>query len=236
MAILRLFLFSHLPTTETAMRQDRTIAGSQPRNMERYAEDSPPEALLITCTDPILDSRLLAQFRSEPLLVWRSTGPVVPPYGSGYLKVESIIDHAVTELGAREIAICGHLPNEALRSLIGNQAPLEGPKEDPCLYYAHAARRIVQEKYGRLQPDELRQAMVEENVLLQMANLRTYPAVLAGMACRNLRLHSWIYDADQDELYGHGPSQSLFLNRIKQFAQPAEHPLPYLDPCDIYLA
>ena len=218
------------------MRQDRTIAGSQPRSMERYAEDSPPEALLITCTDPILHSRLLAEFRSEPLLVWRSTGPVVPPYGSGHLEVESVIDHAVTELGAKEIAICGHLPNEPLRTLIANEAPLRGPNEDPCLYYARSARWIVQEKYGRLQPDELLQAMVEEYVLVQVANLRTYPAVLAGMAGGNLRVHSWIYDADEDELYGHGPSQSLFLNRIKKFAQPARCPLPHIDPCDIYLA
>jgi len=218
------------------MQQDRTIAGSQPRSMERYAKDSPPEALLITCTDPILDSRLLAQFRSEPLLVWRSTGPVVPPYGSRYLDVESILDHAVTELGVKEIAVCGHLPSEPLQTLIANEAPLEGPKEDPCLYYTRSARRIVQEKYGRLRPDKLLQALVEEHVFVQMANLRTYPPVLAGMADGNLRLHSWIYYADEDELYGHGPSQSLFLNRIEQFAQPAQRPLPYLDPCDIYLA
>jgi len=218
------------------MRQNHTIAGSKPRSMERYAEDSPPEALLITCTDPLLDSRLLPQFQSEPLLVWRSTGSVVPPYGSGYQEVESVIDHAVTELGAKEIAICGHLPSEPLRALIADDAPLEGPKENPCLYYARSTRRIVQEKYGQLQPDEMLQAIVEENVLVQMANLRTYPAVLAGMAGGNLQLHSWIYDADEDELYGHGPGQSLFLNRIKQFAQPAGHSLPRLDPCDIYLA
>ena len=218
------------------MQQDRTITGKLSPRAERYIEDSPPEVLLITCTDPILDSRLLAQFRSEPLLVWRSTGPVVPPYGSGYLEVESVIDHAVTELGAKEIAICGHLPSEPLQTLIANEAPMEGPEEDPCLYYARSTRWIVQEKYGRLQPGELLQAVVEENVLVQMANLRTYPAVLAGMAGGNLRLHSWIYDTNTGELYGHGPSQSLFLNRIKQFARPAQHPLPYLDPCDIYLA
>ena len=109
------------------MKQDCTSKGPQPSSMERFAEDSPPEALLITCTDPILDSRLLAQFRSEPSVLWRSTGPVVPPYGSGHLEVESVIDHAVTELGAKEIAICGHLPNEPLRTLIANEAPLRGP-------------------------------------------------------------------------------------------------------------
>ncbi len=218
------------------MQQDRTIAGLQPHGMKRYVKDSPPEALLITCTDPILDSCLLPQFHSEPLLVWRSTGAVVPPYGSGNLEIENIIDHAVTELGTKEIAICSHLPSEPLQTFFANEASLEGPKEDPWLFYARSARRIVQEKYGQLQPDKLLQAMVEENALVQMANLRTYPAVLTGMAGGTIRLHSWIYCADEDELYGYGPGQSPFLNRIKQFAQPAQRPLSCLDPCDIYLA
>ncbi len=218
------------------MRQDHTIAGSLPRGMQRYVEDSPPETLLITCTDPILDSRLLAQFRSEPHLLWRSTGPVVPPYGSEHREIGGIIDFAVTKFGIKEIAICGHLSDEPLRTPLAKEASLEGSKEDLFLYYARSARRMVQEKYGPLQPNELLQAMVEENVLLQMANLRTYPAVLAGMADGNLRLHSWIYCAEEDELYGHGPGRSLFLNRIEEFAQPAQRPHPYLDPCDVYLA
>ena len=215
---------------------DRTSACAPPRGLERYAQDSAPEALLITCTDPILDSRLLARFRSEPLLVWRSTGPIVPPYGMGHQHVEKAIDHAVAVLGAKEIAICGHLPSESLRALVGSDAPLEGPTEDPCLYYARATRRIVLEKYGRLKPDELLQAMVEENVFVQMANIRTYPAVLVGLARGHLKLHSWIYDVEKDELYAHGSSQSLFLNRINRLARPARRRPPHIDPCDIYLA
>lgn len=219
------------------MQQSQTIADRQPdRMIERYAAESPPVALLITCTDTILDSRLLAQFRSEPLIVWRSTGPVVPPYGSGDLEAEHVVDLAVTELGAKEIAICGHVPSRPLQSLIAGKASREEPDEPDRYFYADAARRIVQEKYGPLDPDRLLGAVAEENVLLQMANLRTYPAVLAGLAGGHLALHSWLYDAEEDELYGYGSSQSVFLSRFKRFTQAEQPPLPCLDPCDIYLA
>lgn len=218
------------------MQQHHTGKSSLLHGMECYAADSAPEALLITCTDPILDSRLLAQFRSKPLLVWRSTGPVVLPYGSGHREMENTIDNAVTGLGVKEIAICGHLPTNPPQDVTVDEAPLEGPKENPWLYYTQSARRIVQEKYGQLQPDEQHQAMVEENVLAQMANLRTYPAVLAGMSCGSLRLHSWIYDADDGGLYGHYPQQSRFLNRVMQIAQPKQSPPSGIDPTDIYLA
>lgn len=213
--------------------QDRTSVRRSARSLERFAQDCPPEAFLIICTDPILDSSLLVQFRSEPLLVWRSTGPVVPPYGTGHQYAESAIEDAVIGLGVKEIAICGHLPVESPGR---NEASLEGTADDPCFWFPRTTRRIVQEKYGRLKPDELLQAMVEENVFVQMANLRTYPAVLTGLARGDVKLHSWIYDVDKDELYGHGPSQSVFLNRIKRAGRPSQRLLSCLNPCDIYLA
>ena len=207
-----------------------------PAGMQRYGKDSPPELLLIICTDAKLDSLLLPRFCRAPLLVWRSTGPVVPPYGPDQQEVEKAIDHALSELGVKEIAICGHLPNEPLQTLISDEETIGPSLRNDFLYYVQSMRLVVQEKYGQLQGDELVQAIVEENVLMQMANLRTYPAVLAGMANGKLRLHRWLYDADEDELYSYGPAQSLFLNRFEEFAQSEHGSLPYLDPCDIYLA
>ncbi|HXG08197.1 MAG TPA: carbonic anhydrase [Gemmataceae bacterium] len=219
-----------------SLNWDRCSSQPPTSRLERYAPHSPPEALLVTCTDPILDSSLLAQFRPEPLLVWRSTGPVVPPYGTGHRDLENAIDHAVAELGVKEIAICGHLPCDRLRALLGKEALGEGPVTDPSLDNVRTTRRIVQEKYGHLKLDELLPAIVEENVFVQMAHLRTYPAVLTGLARGKLQLHSWIYDANKDELYGYNPNRSLLLNRIKRLTRPAKRPLPCLDPCDIYLA
>jgi carbonic anhydrase len=238
----RLFGFFHvLDELEVTMHRVATFNWRHatpevpPFPVQDNGQDCSAKAFLITCTDPVLDSSLLQRFRSQPWLVWRSTGPVVPPYGTGRQDIEAAVEHAVNGLGIKEIAICGHLPGEPLRALVENEAALEGPAEDPCLYYARAARRIVGEKYGELKPDELLQAVVEENVFVQMANLRTYPAVLAGLARGDLTLHSWIYDADKDELFGHGSRASRFLKRIREPAS-MSRPLPYLDPRDIYLA
>lgn len=218
------------------VRRLRTIESLQCSSMERYCEEMSPEALLVICTDNALDSRLLSQFRSEPLLVWRSTGPVIPPYGPQWQDVARTIDYAVVELGVEEIAICGHLPSDPLMAVMTDSSIPNGPTENPWLYYARTASRIAQEKYGELPQDKLIQAVVEENVFVQMANLCTYPAVLAGLAGGNLRLYRWIYDVEKDELYGHGPGRPRFLNRIEQYANPPSTMLPNLDPCDIYLA
>jgi carbonic anhydrase len=36
--------------------------------------------------------------------------------------------------------------------------------------------------------------MVHENVIAQLANLRTHPSVAAALAQGRLRLHGWVYD------------------------------------------
>ena len=204
--------------------------------LRRYGEESAPEALLIVCNDPILDSRLLAQFESEPVLVWRNTGPVVPPCGTGHEDVEAAIHLAVVRFGVREIAICGHLPSQPMRRLLEEDGAPDAVPADLPRYYAQTTRRLVQEKYGQLEGDALLGAVVEENVFLQLANLRTYPAVVAALARSYLMLNAWIYDCDQDELYRHGHGPSQLPDRIRRSSRRTTRPAPYLDPCDIYLA
>jgi carbonic anhydrase len=43
-------------------------------------------------------------------------------------------------------------------------------------------------------PDSRHQAIVEQNVLLQTENLRTYDVVHRGLLAENLTLHSWVFD------------------------------------------
>lgn len=212
---------------------DRNSLRWQLQCLERSVPNVPAEAFLITGDEPILDGKLLVHFRSEPVVIWRSRGLVVPPFGAGHEEAEKAIEHAVMDLGVREIAICGHLPCEATRTLLDED---EGSDDDSARYYAQVTRRIVQEKYGRLSEDELLQAMVEENVFVQLANLRTHPAVLTGLARGDLQVHTWIYDVDKDVLYSHGSKQSALLKRNKRFAGPEQPALPHLNPCDIYLA
>lgn len=223
-------------TTTTRMphyKQAANIGQHVHIDLQRFGNSPKPEALLIACNDPVLDSTLFSQLQSEPMVVWRSPGPVVPPFGVHENDVAGVLDHAVSELGVREIAICGHLPNETIRNA-GDENGAEA--EDPRGRYVNTLRRIVTDRYGRLEAETLFKAMVEENVFTQTANLRTYPVVLQGLSDGSLKLHNWIYDADRDELYGHSPDQSGFVERMQRRSKPASELRPFLDPCNIYLA
>ena len=218
------------------MRSNQSTPTLLPAGIERYVPDAPPELLLIACTDPVLDAHLLPRFCRRPLLVWRSTGPVVPPYGPEHQELAEALDEVLNRLAVKEIAICGHLPNKALEAIVANQAAGEESTNDAFHHYVQSIRPRVQKKHGPLDPDQLIEAITEENIFVQMANLRTYPSVLTGMANGKLRLHSWFFDANEDQLYAHGTTESYFLSRFEEFSQPASRALAQMSPCDMYLA
>lgn len=193
----------------------------------------PADVLLITCAEAVLDDRLLTRLGQHRLLVWRSSAHVIPPYGAGHDVDEQTIDQLVEQMGVGEIIVCGHRPCAALEPVLSYDDRRQAPRP---LQFALAARRIVEEKHGPLPREQLLQAMSEENVFVQMTHLRTYPAVLAGLARQKLKLHSWIYDDDKDELYGYGTGHCSFLRRIQGQSKQGGTQLPFLNPCDIYLA
>lgn len=62
-------------------------------------------------------------------------------------------------------------------------------------------RRIVRDNYGHLDGDRLLTATVEENVLVQLENLRTHPSVAAALGRDELKLNGWVYKFDTGEVF-----------------------------------
>jgi carbonic anhydrase len=64
-----------------------------------------------------------------------------------------------------------------------------------------------------LEADAVVQALVEENVRLQLTHLRTHPAVAARVAQGRLHLQGWVYDIGHGKVSvldeEHGQFQSL---------------------------
>ena len=221
------------------MSSQQPAAMDLPAGVQRFGAEQSPLALIIAGDDSRLEARLLSRFRDHPCLLWQTPGPVVPPQRPEAPEVENLFRYAVGTCRVEEIILCTHLPNQAIGQALRRPEPPQRPEQDWCGYYAHVARRIVQQRYGQLSSHELEQAVVEENVFLQLANVRTYPVVLGALSLRKLKLHCWLYDADQDELYTYGEQWSAFLSRLGQFVQPrswnadAKDPL---DPSNLYLA
>jgi carbonic anhydrase len=75
---------------------------------------------------------------------------------------------------------------------------------------AEATRRIVKSKYSHLKGEELLDVTIEENVLMQIENLQTHPAVAVSLAEGKLKLHAWVYDIASGEVYAFDSESEQF--------------------------
>ena len=86
------------------------------------------------------------------------------------------------------------------------------------LSHADATRRIIRENYKHLDGAPLLTATIEENVLVQLENLRTLPAVAARLARGDLHLHGWVYKLETGEVFAFdfesGQFESVAANRF----------------------
>ena len=178
---------------------------------ERLAQGQSPEALFVTCSDSRIDPNLLTQSRPGDLFILRNAGNIVPPHGAANGGEAATIEFAVAGLGVRDVIVCGHSHCGAVNGLLHPESVASLPAVASWLTHAEATRRIMQENYGHLQGPELLTAGVEENVLVQLENLRTLPAVAARMARGDLKLHGWVYKLETGEVFAFDPEQGQFV-------------------------
>jgi carbonic anhydrase len=79
------------------------------------------------------------------------------------------------------------------------------------LRHAESTRRIIKQNYSHLQGQALLTATVEENVLVQLENLRTHPAVAVALSGGNLTLHGWVYKIETGQVFAFDPELNQFL-------------------------
>ncbi|MEM5404445.1 MULTISPECIES: carbonic anhydrase [Paraburkholderia] len=171
-----------------------------PGNKELFhslAHSQAPHTLFITCADSRVSPEMITQAKPGDLFVCRNIGNIVPAYGEMLGGVSAVVEFAVLELNVKQIVLCGHTDCGAMKGLAsGAEATADMPTVHAWLRNAEAARSVV--KTRGLDDDQVVQALVEENVRLQLTHLRTHPAVAARVAQGQLELQGWVYDI------GHG--------------------------------
>src|SRR5688500_10298617 len=151
------------------------VFGSQRELFERLAEGQNPEALFISCSDSRINPNLLTQTEPGDLFILRNAGNIIPPHGAANGGEGATIEFAVAGLGVQDIIVCGHSHCGAVRGLLHPESLQDMPAVAAWLSHAEATRRIMREKYSdRVGAAQLTTA-VEENVLVQLENLRTHP-------------------------------------------------------------
>ena len=162
-----------------------------------------PETLFITCSDSRILPNLITQTKPGDLFILRNAGNIIPTYGpsSGHGGEAGTIEFAVAGLGVRHIVVCGHTFCGAGKGLLDPKSLDKMPAVKAWLEHAEATKRVMAENYSHLTGSELLTAAIEENVLMQLENLRTHPAVRSRMGRGELALYGWVYKMESGEVY-----------------------------------
>ena len=192
-------------------RFERGISGPQRELFARLAEGQHPDALFITCSDSRISPNLITQTEPGELFIIRNAGNIVPPYGAANGGEGATVEFAVVGLGVRDIIVCGHSRCGAMNGLLHPEGLKEMPTMAAWLGHAEATRWIARQKYADLPDDALLNVTIQENVLIQMENLRTHPAVAAGLAGGKLTLHGWVYKIETGQVFAYDSERGQFL-------------------------
>ena len=164
----------------------------------RLATGQHPHTLFITCADSRIVPEMITQSAPGDMFVCRNIGNIVPAYGEMMGGVSAIVEYAVVALGVSHVVVCGHSDCGAMKGLLqaDNPALKRMPTVSSWLRNAEAARTVVEAVHPDLDGTPKVQALVEQNVRLQMQHLLTHPAVAARAANSTLKLHGWVYDIE----------------------------------------
>jgi carbonic anhydrase len=169
-----------------------------------------PEALLITCSDSRVVPDLIVQAKPGDLFICRNAGNIAPPYMDVNGGVTATIEYAVAALNVGHIIVCGHSDCGAMKALL-HPEKLQGlPSVRSWLHHAHRAEVVVRENLPDLDDAARLNALIEENVLAQLDNLRTHPSVASRLKSGSLQLHGWVYDIESGQIRV-STNQSAFL-------------------------
>ncbi len=161
-----------------------------------------PKALMISCADSRIVPEHILEAQPGDLFVCRNAGNIVPPYATQNGGVTSTVEFAVMALGIRDIIVCGHSDCGAMKAVSDPTGLEKMPNVAAWLRHSQAAGQVVNEGYPDLDAKERVRAISLENVVAQIANLRTHPSVAAGIARGEIALHGWFVDIHAGQVLG----------------------------------
>ena len=188
-----------------------SLFSSQRELFERLADGQNPETLFITCSDSRINPNLITQTEPGELFIIRNAGNLVPPFGAANGGEAATIEFAIVGLGVRDIILCGHSYCGAMKGLLYPESLTKLPTMAAWLSHAEAARWIARQQYADRSEADLLNITIQENVLAQLENLRTHPAVAVAVASGKLKLHGWVYKFETGQVFAYEPKEGQFV-------------------------
>jgi carbonic anhydrase len=179
------------------------------RERERWselAEGQSPQVMILSCADSRVDPAQIFDARPGEMFVARNIAGLAPPYetSSGFHGVSAALEFAVTQLEVGEILVMGHgLCGGCAAALTGkfdDTEPGEGHFIADWVHMLDEAKQKVRARHAQL--DEAAYTDMErEAVKVSLANLRTFPWIVAREQAGRLKLHGAHFSIAEGRLY-----------------------------------
>ena len=210
-----------MATSRIDESRERLIAGVRrfqknvyPQRKAEYQtlarEGQRPHTLFMTCADSRIDPELITQSGPGEIFVSRNIGNLVPAYGEVLGGVSSIIEYAVAALQVSHVVVCGHTECGAMIGLLHPEKLTELPTVKSWLRHGDAALSMVRGRGSAGDDKSTLEALIEENVVLQLQHLRTHPSVAGRLAQGKLALSAWVYDIAHGDVRVYDERQQKF--------------------------
>lgn len=177
------------------------------------AKGQRPQALFITCSDSRVMPEMIMQCEPGDLFPCRNAGNLVPPATETTSGVAATIEYAVRVLKVPSIIICGHSDCGAMKGLLENEHLTELLMVRSWLEHAGPSSRwlrALMEDSTSWTMERKLQILTESNVIAQMQNLASHPAVAEGLKVGDVAIHGWMYDIANGYLRRFDPEQGTF--------------------------
>ena len=200
--------------------------GEYPERMSLFqglATKEQPGALFITCSDSRVVPELITHSEPGGMFVIRNAGNIVPSFGPHGGGVSATVEYAAAVLGVSDIVVCGHSDCGAM-SAIAHGMDLTGlPAVSSWLQHVGAAKAVNNARDHDCAAGKLA-GMVRENVIAQLANLRTHPSVALALSEGRVRLHGWVYDIGKGTIEAYDAASGLFVDIVEDSDTAAAEP------------
>jgi carbonic anhydrase len=165
---------------------------------QALVEGQKPEALWIGCSDSRVPANMVIDAGPGKLFVHRNVGNIVAPDGPN---LAAFLEFAIHHLRVPDVVLCGHSRCGAMTALANEPPDADGATPiGRWLGHARAARDAVDARGQALDPEDRLEAIVVENVRLQLRNLMTFDCVSRAVARGQLHLHGLVYRLETGHL------------------------------------
>lgn len=184
------------------------------KTYSELADGQSPKTLILTCSDSRVDPSILTDCGPGDIFVIRNVANIVPPYeqSEGLHGVSAALEFGITVLGVKHVVVMGHSRCAGVDALVKGNVSETTDFIGDWVECARPARTKALELYKGDDHKELRRCCAQENVLLSVERLATFPWIKSRIEEGKLKLHGWYFSVNTGRLAEYSKDENKFVN------------------------